>query len=253
MMGEDARTDQYQALMRILEEGGVVAFPDSGTLLFLHRDGAIPSRDKDIDLAVLPDAIPQLLSLGPEFRRAGYRVKINRYRGLVYTVALKPLRRSSNVLPAAIHVYFPEGSWLVSPQARQRRPLLGRARSSLSVEQRDRPRHTLHGLRRALRIMLRRLMDRIDRSVLVEAWPLNRFFEGLVWRIPSELILPLRTKELGGLKVHVPNDVEGYLAARYGDWRSPRTDWAFWIHDGLITQQHPRDLVERLTRSTGVE
>lgn len=223
-----------------------MAFPDSGTLLFLHRDGSIPSRDKDIDLGALPDAIPQLLAMRPRFTSEGYRVKVNRYRGLVYTVALKPRTVRAGPLPVAIHIYFPEENWLVSPQARQRRPLLGKANSVGNPKNPDGPREKHRGLRRLLKNALRRLTDPIDRALLVERWPLNRFFEGSVWRIPADLVLPLADEEFGGVTVCAPHDVEAYLTARYGDWRSPRPTWAFWEDDGLITAQHPRELVERL-------
>lgn len=245
-MSDDAQNDQFRRLMRLLQGEGVVAFPDSGTLLFLHRDGSIPSRDKDIDLGVLPDAVPQLLSMRPRFTSEGYRVKVNRYRGLVYTVALKPRAVSAGPLPVAIHIYFPEENWLVSPQARQRRPLLGRPSSVQHPKNPNGPRKKHHGLRRRLKNALQRLTDPIDRALLVECWPLNRFFEGSVWRIPADLVLPLADKEYGGLTVHAPRDVEGYLTARYGDWRSPRPNWAFWRDDGLITAQHPRELVNYL-------
>lgn len=250
MTSGDAETDQFRMLMRLLQEEGVAAFPDSGTLLFLHRDGLIPARDKDIDLAVLPDAIPTLLSMSPRFAGAGYRVKINRYRGLVYTVALKPRTEAAGPLPVAIHVYFPEEDCLVSPQVRQSRPFLGRTSSVKHPKDPSAPRQQNRGLRRQLKSVFRRLTDPIDRAVLVEYWPFKRFFEGSVWRIPADLLLPMTDREYGGVTVHAPRDPEGYLAARYGDWRAPRPNWAFWRDDGLITAQSPRELVERLRNNT---
>jgi len=86
--------------------------------------------------------------------------------------------------------------------------------------------------------------------VLVERRPFRRYFEGSVWGIPVELVLPLTTKEYAGVTVRVPADVESYLEMRYGDWRSPRPEWSFWLHDGLITSRSPRELVELLARDS---
>ena len=238
-------TDQFRRLMCLLQDHGIEVFPDSGTLLFLHREGSIPSYDKDIDLAVLSDAIPGLLSLNSTFNATGYRVKVNRYRGIVYTIALKPLPPQIHWLPVAIHIYFQDEDSLLSPQVRKHRALSRQRRTESNVEQNH------HGLElrtlgRRLRNALRALTNPIDRSVLVERWPLNRYFEGSVWNIPRSLILPLKAKEYAGIAVRVPNDVEAYLAARYGDWRIPRASWSFWLDDGLITSEHPRNLIGRL-------
>ncbi|WP_416305803.1 LicD family protein [Neptunicella sp. SCSIO 80796] len=44
-------------------------------------------------------------------------------------------------------------------------------------------------------------------------------------RMPSRHILQLDTHEFCGQRINIPSDVEDYLQAHYGDWRTPKKDW----------------------------
>lgn len=219
-------------LTDVLEQLGLHPFLDSGTLLHTFRDGSIPDWDKDIDLGLVANGREPFAALPEALEVLGYYVKLNRYRGLLYTVALKPIATAGPRTPASIHLYFPQGETLWSPQLWERRSTSTHAEVEAG---RGRPR---------ARGTLRRALDHVDRALLAETWPLKRRFEAGVWRIPTDLVLPLTSVERHGVRYPVPARTEDYLNARYGDWRRERRDWIFWRDDALLFHERPRrDLI----------
>jgi hypothetical protein len=79
-------------------------------------------------------------------------------------------------------------------------------------------------------------------GVKLDIWP-KLFRDGQVWwaaysdrPIPQHVderhCRTLDTLEIWGEKWNIPHDVEGYLEANYGDWRTPNPDWN-WAVDPI--------------------
>lgn len=250
-----------------LETAGVRYWVDSGVLLGLVRSGSLNAWEKDIDLAVADDQVHSVLELAPAWRAAGYRVSVNRYRGVVFSVGLKPEAPTlAGALRCSIHVYYQVGGSLWSPQVelyqppptpdvyRGKRTVVGnllRAMIQLWFE------HPADGSRRSSRIATRKVAGYrlarafyrvVDRGWLAETWPTREIYASFTWVIPRRLVLPLANHEIGDRVYPVPADVEGYLAYRYGDWRTPVRDWCYWEDDGAIVREAPMAVRTRLAK-----
>jgi hypothetical protein len=106
-----------------LQRTGVRYFLDSGVLLGMTRSGALNPWEKDIDLGALGDQLDALLAATPAFRGLGYRVAVNRYRGKVFSVGLKPESAApEGALRCTVHVYYRVGDALWSPQVELYQP-----------------------------------------------------------------------------------------------------------------------------------
>ena len=244
----------------ILSNGGVAYWVDSGVLLGLVRNGGLNPWDKDIDLGIEASSLDALLSLEPMFRLAGYEVTVNRYRGVVYSVALTPgLYLPDEYLLASVHVYYPAGDYLWSPQTQLYVPP-----PAPDVYQADRS-WIGEGLRRGIqrrfyaksaddtegggyrapetRTVFQRLVRwcyrRMDRGWLAECWPVREVYVPLTWVLPKSLVLPVVTRTIGGRSYPVPGATEDYLRYRYGDWRTPVREWCYWRDDGAIRHKPP--------------
>ncbi len=247
------------ALLEVLDRHEVPYFIDSGVLLGLRRSGALLDWEKDIDLGVLGDGLPALLACARPLEEAGYRVLVNRYRGVVYSVGAK--RRSGtgpDALRAAIHVYYDRGRWLWSPQTQiyvpppapdlylGQRSLVGRRlrrlverwlyREETADGRQSRPPDADDSL---IYRVSRWTYRRIDRGWMAETWPIREVYVPMTWIIPKELVAPLGQLRVGEVTYPVPGRVDDYLTYRYGDWRTPVRDWCYWEDDGAIRRMRP--------------
>ena len=250
-----------------LAAAGVHVWVDSGVLLGLVRGGALNAWEKDIDLGVAGDQLDALLAAAPGFRALGYRVAVNRYRGTVFSVGLKPESTApAGALRCSVHVYYQVGETLWSPQVELyqppptpdvfvgRRSRLGNALRRL-VERWFEP--PADAAPRASRIasrkvggyhLARAVYRRIDRGWLAETWPIREIYVPFTWVVPARLVLPLASFTANGVAYPVPNDVDGYLTLRYGDWRTERRDWCYWEDDGALVRERPGIVLNRLRR-----
>lgn len=260
------------SLAATLHRHGVRFWVDSGVLLGLKRAGKINSWESDIDLAVMADQLPALLATLRGLESAGYATDVKRYRGRVYAVGLRPTeKRQEDDLRAAVHVYYPVGNYLCSPQAQIYVPppapeVLGSPRSSagramtrlldrwLYRTANGQPTPTPRPANAPASLpyrLARSAYRRIDRGRLAELWPIREVYVPLTWVVPRDLVLPLSTLEVEDAVYPVPKDVEGYLQYRYGDWRTPVREWHYWADDGAIVAAPPKDVLARLRRDAG--
>lgn len=255
------------SVVRTLSDCRVHYWLDSGVLLGLVRGGALNEWEKDIDLAVSEDALASLLAAGDRFSALGYRVAVNRYRGVVFSVGLKPEGElAEKALRCTIHVFYEVSGYLWSPQVelyqppptpdvyQGRRSPVGNMLRSVVERWFEPPRE---GAERSSRLATRRAFGyrfarafyrRVDRGWLAETWPLCEVYVPLTWLIPRELVFPVTEREIAASSYPMPGDLDGYLSYRYGDWRTPVRDWCYWEDDGAIRRERPfvvRDLLLR--------
>lgn len=260
-------------MMEVLDEASLTYWVDSGVLLGLHRDGGLLSWEKDIDLGVTGEQVPALLACAESFEALGYVSVVNRYHGLVWSLALTPgPAMPESALRAAIHVFYPMGDHLWSPQPqiyvpppapdiyRGRRSSMGRLlkravdtwfyRRGVPADGRvsRAPDKTRSLPYRAARLVYRSL----DGGVMAETWPIREVFVPMTWVIPTELILPLSSATYDGVEIPVPHRIEPYLQYRYGDWRTAVKDWCYWEDDGGIRHQRPTIVAADLRRGRDI-
>ena len=252
MTGDDGGLSR---LLDTLDTAGVTYFVDSGVLLGLRRNGHLNPWEKDIDLGVLWRDLRRLLAATDDIAAAGYQVDVQRYRGTVFSVGMKPAAEVG--LRAAAHIFYAIGDHLVSPQTQMYVPppapdvlphapgWIGRAlrrvggrylyRPETADGRASRAPDTASWLHRTAGAAYRR----VDRGLLAETWPVSEVYVPMTWVIPRRLIEPITTREFGGVAVPVPAQVDDYLAYRYGDWQTPVRDWCYWEDDGALRRRPP--------------
>jgi hypothetical protein len=246
-----------ERLVDVLEHRRIRYWVDSGVLLGLRRDGALVPWEKDIDLAVHESDAPSLLESTSSFEDLGYRVNISRYRGAVYALSLLPTAASAEDLRAGIHVYYSCNGYLWSPQPQmyvpppapdvhpgRRTPVGAALRWAMERWVYSRAADAGRTSRAPdatspVTSVARRAFQRIDHGVLAETWPVSEVFVPLTWVVPESLVLPLGTLAVGQREFTVPGRTDEYLAYRYGDWRTPVSDWCYWADDRSILRTPP--------------
>lgn len=265
-----ASVDRYRglaAIVEVLAAAGVRFWVDSGNLLGLRRDGQLLPWEKDIDLGVTATEIGGLLSAVGTYERLGYRAQVNRYRGVVWSVGLKPTSASAaDDLRAAVHVFYEIGDHLWSPQPQiyvpPPAPDVFRGTRSLGgrIIQRaiDRWLYTSGNGARHGRVsrapdrlsipyrLARWCYRRLDQGSMAETWPLREIYVPLTWVLPTRLVLPLSEIMSRNGCMPAPADVDAYLTYRYGDWVTPVSDWCYWDDDGAIVHAPPLHVARRL-------
>lgn len=266
----ESQTDRgLTVLADTLERAAVPYWVDSGVLLGLRRDGALVAWEKDIDLAVAGSDVDSLLKAIPMFEDAGYVADVNRYRGRVYALGLKPsIARGTDDLRAGVHVYYHVRDHLVSPQAQiyvpppapdvllGSRTFVGRVAKTAI----DRWFYTEPATEDAPRVsrapdnptvpyrLARWIYRRLDRGVMAETWPVSEIYVPFTWVVPANLVYPLTTLKIGDRAFPVPGRTDDYLTYRYGDWSTPVSDWCYWEDDGAIRRSRPSDELRMMLR-----
>lgn len=264
------KTGGLDGLAETLRELQVRFWIDSGVLLGLVRDGRLMEWEKDIDLAILDSEIDKVLQARSLFAAMGYTMVVNSYQRTIYSIGLRP-NTADDILLAAIHVYYPAGEYLWSPQTQlyvpppapdvrlTRRTWLGQflrwiIEKAYYTKAQTRQKTGLQILQQrkegVISKVSRTLYNGIDRGFLAETWPFREIYVPLTWVIPQKMVLPLRSIEHNGKKLPVPGNVEEYLSYRYGNWRFPVTDWFYWRDDGAVVRQRPHAVRQSLESTT---
>jgi hypothetical protein len=275
------QTRGLSELNQILRKNAIDYWIDSGVLLGLARSGKLNAWEKDIDLGIEGCHLEKLLALEPEFQKVGWRYAINRYRGVIYSIGLKPdATRPSSDLEASFHVYYEAGEHLWSPQTQfyvpapapdiylGKRSFAGKALESLieflffqknknkkkdsETPQSEPSKKNSKSLNRTSFIFkfAHWIYQKIDRGFLAETWPLKEVYVPLTWVVPQKFILPLKTEVIDGQEYPFPAQAHEYLSYRYGDWKTPVKEWFYWEHDGAIRRENPMQVRDKLKKET---
>ncbi|MCK8516972.1 LicD family protein [Methylonatrum kenyense] len=247
-------------MQRLLKEWGFSYWLDSGSLLGLIRDGGEIAWDSDIDLGIWEQDVPRVLSALPELHSRGYKVSSRKYLGRIYGFTIKD-KAEQRFRPIHIHVYFREGDIAWSPQTVTFKPV-NRAHSHRGFASWPSVRRMLIGVQQgasthregsgiqkvwrkgvclpvwAMVVMTRR---RLDRTWWDRLWPLSSMHTVYTWIVPARFFDRLEARPHGAGVIPIPAETEAYLAARYGDWRTPVEDWCYWTDDGCLVQERPEE------------
>ncbi|MDF1615236.1 LicD family protein [Desulfurivibrio dismutans] len=252
--------------VELLNKYSISYWLDSGSLLGLVRDGAEIAWDSDIDLGIWDVDMERLLEVLPEIKRSGYKVSVRRYRGLLYGCTIRNIN-GNEMRPIHVHVYFRHGdlAWspqtvLFSPVGRGEKatvgfapwPALRRQILYLRDEARQRKTNKVPLLQRIWRwgvclplwggfVVVR---NRFDREHWCSVWPFSVLYAMYTWVVPARHFETLDTKNIAGMEVSVPSEVETYLQLRYYDWRKPVRDWCYWTDDGCIRPAPPEEVID---------
>ncbi|GAB6091621.1 LicD family protein [Spirochaeta dissipatitropha] len=251
-----------------LAENEIPYWIDSGVLLGLVRNNALNAWEKDIDLAVRGSDIEQLKNLVPVYESMGYRVLVNSYRGIIYSIGLKP--SEPDELEASLHVYYHEGDYLWSPQTQfympppapdvysGKRSWPGKLMAHLirqkfyRAQTETRSESPLPALEKstAWYSVSRKIYNALDRGLMAEIWPIREVYVPLTWVVPIDLVFPLTSINIENTEYPVPGKYKDYLSFRYGDWQVPVREWFYWRDDGAVVDQKPLTVRKQLRNNT---
>jgi hypothetical protein len=226
--------DQFGAVARRLRATGLVHWLDAGSLLGVIREGALLPWDNDIDIGCWASDRQVVQSAIAMFRRNGYRVAPRTYHRSVYQVKLRPPAGSQlKTVDIALYSRCRDVAWCpvnyVSPQPAPR----GSARWLVEKPFRE--------------AVIRPWMRRSNRTSLQTRIPRLRL-EVRTWVVPAHFFERQQEIDLGQFSVPVPEDYEGYLQLRYGNWRKPRREWDYGVDDGALAARPPEEVLASLRR-----
>jgi len=227
---------QFDRITSVLAENAIPYWVDSGTLLGLVREGRLLGWDNDIDLAIMHEHLEQFLELAQSLEAKGYAVAKRSWHGLIYKVKLTPLGGLARTIDVNIfreaenHIWCPQVAWVE----------FGREIAS-AIERLPQSAWALVDL--SFHRILRRVVLRngVPRHICVDRYPWKRFFKLYTWWIPKDMIFPLGQDISTGISI--PGKVELYLNFRYGDWRTPKSNWSFLTDDGGLVHKEPNALL----------
>jgi hypothetical protein len=222
---------RFKWIVDLLNENNVDYWLDSGTLLGLIRNGGPLPHDNDIDISIWDTGKPEFQRLLPKIREAGYRVRCELYRGIVYKYKLTPGKAGRFVIDVSVFRRHEDYAWCPAPVATPN----PRRRGSLGY-------YALGALRQLALWYWDRLAVRAD----ISHWPANIYYTIGTWYIPLSYLTDFTI--FGDIRARVPSDWEAYLTFRYGDWREPVQNWNYWTDDGAVRQAPPSKTIGRLLK-----
>jgi hypothetical protein len=227
-MNVDVAVENLKEVKDILDKNGVEFWLDSGTLLGAVRDGKIIEWDNDIDLGTWYNNLTRIISICPEFKKRGFSVRLSRKWGTMTT-----WRGKHNAITISLYNEGSDCAWMIWKVKYNSLRALAKAlyrsvdMSNIRVYAKD----TLTN-----KYFLSLLPSTLKQLITDIAWSqLNRLGYNFLMVIPKHFFEKLGRLEFYGMEFNVPSDVEDYLAYRYGNWRVPVRNWAYYRDDGAST------------------
>ncbi|MFC6825107.1 LicD family protein [Halopelagius fulvigenes] len=222
--------EQLAWVTELFDSNDVTHWVESGTLLTLVRSGELTKYDDDIDVAILASDVEKVDRLIPEIEEQGYRVQSRSYHGRTYKYQFIPTnekgprsRTNRRLVDVMVFRRNETHAWTAQSQVK---------------EEFDTP-----GLGELVDVVYP-LVQQYARSaggeIEMTSFPKRQLLEMFTLWLPRKYVDDIvYDEELG---VHTPAAVEDYLAFRYGDWRTPVSEWSL-TDDGAIRQAEPLELV----------
>jgi hypothetical protein len=217
MVDESAGMDQLGEVVAALESRGIECWVDAGSLLGLARDGTLLPWDRDIDVSCWVRDRAVALDAVREIDQHHYRIREARYRGELFKIEMLPPLMSDNV-KVDLSFYWPARGRAYTPMVCNM-PLRLRRGS----------------LKWWLAQLVRQPMFRLVWPPLRRSRPLcfGPIRIGVfMWAVPVAHFDHIVRMETARGDLPVPADWDGYLAYRYGDWQTPRSNWKAPLDDG---------------------
>lgn len=216
-------------IKKIFDEHKIDFWLDFGTLLGAIRDKQIIPWDKDIDLGMWREDLQKLLSFEDEFRKEGIEIHINnteisfrkdKYIGGAFTYHRNEgnainshisypalyVRKNNKIVPSKLGrlltILVNYGNWLFTDE-------------DLSCP--TMPQFKIKKLFILLKNPMRKLIYHISTKIF-----------GFKYRtdiIPREDFEKLKMIKFYDMDIKIPDNAEGYLVYRYGDWKTPDKDF----------------------------
>ena len=202
---------QLKWIAGLLHDHSIPYWVDSGTLLGLMREGMLLEHDKDIDISLWSEHETELLEILPLIRRAGFRIWTKSYRDWIFAIQILP-RNRTDLRTVDIKLFRKHAghAWCPSP--------------SLYVAVRDSGRVGLYDYASGLVAhLIHPLWLYIRDRISITSWPWHKIRLG-TWWIP--LFYLEKSTFVRHLNILAPQNWEGYLEYRYGDWKTSVKDWS---------------------------
>ncbi len=225
---------QFSDVLDVLRQCGVEYWVDAGTLLGVMREGGLVDWDRDIDVGCWSSELPALKRVTEAMVDRGYSVRKNVYgeqlQRLYFRPSLRGLSGGARTVDVSIYRRHGEVAWnatnCVLPPPR--------ARFSLGW-----------------------FVERPVREAFVAPWKRHRYrssryvpllglqMDVRTWVVPARFFSAFQVMDVGGRRVPIPGEVDDYLALRYGDWRTPRSEWNYCEDDGALRALPPHEALGR--------
>lgn len=208
-----------------LEKTGLESWLDSGTLLGLIRDKKLLPGDKDVDVGVFADNEDKIERLIDLLRNRSRVTTIRSCNGKIFKLKLLSKRHNRHELTVDLNIFRTKDASLICPALRFKN-------KSLKVVLKRGKIATV-----AWELFVRNLLWRPFGALEIN-WPVfSTCYYKEIWELKKDLLLPVTQIDNGPF--YLPKDVGGYLEYRYGEWKIPRSDWIFHLHDGGYRCQPP--------------
>lgn len=232
----------FDMIQKAFSDTGLRWWVDSGSLLGLYRDHKFLPNDADIDITVFvhnrSDA-EKVEHAIETIKRLQFRCIRLVWGGRNKTYKYKLIPENSFLYKLDIMICFvqPNGS-AICPQGKknmQNSGLMHRMRQIRIDWKKGNTVRKKPGLKGKVYYysyrIYRTLFLRKDVELNIQKLS-PEFYTMLYWEIPAEYVEKISERTLDGFPI--PNDPDGYLSYRYGDWRTPTSHWNFTTDDGAI-------------------
>ncbi|MDY4610668.1 MAG: LicD family protein [Sphaerochaetaceae bacterium] len=231
-----------ELIQKAFSDTGLRWWVDSGSLLGLYRDGRFLPNDADIDITLFvhdrndAEKVEHAVEI---VKRLGFRCVRLMWgsRDKTYKYKLIPENAFPYKLDIMICFVQPDGS-AVCPQGKKNTQNIGsihRIRQICIDWKKGNTVRKKAGLKGKVYYysyqIYRNLFLRNDAELNIQNLS-PEFYTMLYWEIPAKFIEKISGTTLDGFPI--PEDSDGYLRYRYGDWRIPNSHWNFTTDDGAI-------------------
>ncbi len=257
MIGEKAGK-----LLETFYESDILCWLDSGSLLGVVRDKRLNDWEKDVDLGIFFDDFYKAIKISREFeKKENVKIKLKILRGVPYKLSYKYKDKSgkNKQLPIDVHIFFKLNKMAWSPQSSsllKKGANLPDAMFNNFIEKNNKSfiflRFAYAYPLFAFCILLKKTrLSMLINFILIVNQGLNMifdrayhnanslifrvFFKVCEWKVPLNLFESANSLPLMPPHLIIPQPVDVYLAARYGDdWRIPKSKWFYVVDDGCI-------------------